>query len=231
MSRLYGVQIDENRWKIEEIDNKNYHTYKLIDKEKEEIYFIRNIIGIEQVASDEFLIYDRYNWDEFRIARYKAEKSSLHRLFEKKFSNFEFITDDRILFNYWDRSARYRISGIYSIKDNDYVKEAKWLNGLAVEVYNNEENNNDIVLYVEDSIISNELGDPKILFTVNPNSLEPNSICYSELRDSFIKVSSKEDIGVIKSADAKYIRIIEDYIFYNEKEQLKNAKNKILSRN
>ena len=55
MSRLYEAKVDEKRWKIIETDNENYHTYKLIDKEKEEIYFLRHIIGVEQITEDEFL--------------------------------------------------------------------------------------------------------------------------------------------------------------------------------
>lgn len=38
----------------------------------------------------------------------------------------------------------------------------------------------------------------KLLFTVDPNTLQPNSDCYSQLRDSYIKVSSKEDIESIR---------------------------------
>mgnify|MGYP003571575913 CR=1 FL=1 len=59
MCRLYEVKVDEKRWKIVEIDNEIYHTYKIIDKEKEEIYFFKHIIGVEQVNEDEFLFYNR----------------------------------------------------------------------------------------------------------------------------------------------------------------------------
>ena len=34
MGRLYEAKVDAKRWKIVEIDNENYHSYKLIDKEK-----------------------------------------------------------------------------------------------------------------------------------------------------------------------------------------------------
>ena len=94
MSRLYETKINEKRWKIVEIDNENYHSYKLIDKEKEEIYFLNHIIGVEQVADDEFLVYRRANYDEFEIVRYKLQQSKFIKVFEKKFSQFEFISDD-----------------------------------------------------------------------------------------------------------------------------------------
>lgn len=230
MSRLYEVKVDEKRWKIVEIDNENYHTYKLIDKEQEEIYFLRHIIGVEQVTEDEFLVFDRYNMDEFRIARYKAENSKLNKLFEGKFSHFHFITDDRILFVYWANSGGYRSSGIYSIKDNVYVEDGKWLNGTAIEVFNYDDNPDEVGLYIEEEIISCKLGNPKLLFTVDPNTLQPNSDCYSELKDSFIKINSKEDIKNIKLEEQKSIRIIEEQMYQQEREQLQKAKEKILVR-
>lgn len=229
MSRLHDVKVDEKRWKIVEIDNKNYHSYRLIDKEREEIYFLNHIIGLEQVADDEFLIFDRANWDRFRIARYKAENSRLSKLFEGFFSNFYFITDDRILFTYWDNAGSYRIGGIYSIKDNGYVEDdGKWLDSASIEVFNYEDNPDKIGLYVEEEIYSRKLGNPKLLFTVSPSDLEPNSDCYSELRGSFIKVNSKKDIQDIKSEEQEYIRVIEDYMHQYEQEKRQKAKAKLL---
>lgn len=230
MSRLYEAKVDEKRWKIIEIDNENYHTYKLIDNEQKEIYFLRQIIGVEQVTEDEFLVYSRYDLNEFRIARYKAENSRLNQIFEVKFSRFHFITDDRILFVHWDNSSKYRSSGIYSIKDNGYVEDGKWLNGTPIEVFNYDDNPAEVGLYIEEEITSYKLGNPKLLFTVDPNTLQPNSDCYSELEDSFIEINGKEDIKNIKLEEQKSIRIIEDKMCQQEREQLQKAKEKILVR-
>lgn len=225
MSRLHEAKVDEKRWIIIETDNKSYHTYKLVDKEKDDIYFFRNIIGLEQVGEDEFLVFDRYNWDEFRISRYKAENSKLYKLFEGKFNRFHFITDDKILFMYYDNSGSYHCCGIYSIKNNDYVEDGKWLKGKVIGDY-------DLIdgsLYVEEEIVSYKLGHPKLLFTVDPNELQPNSDCYSELRDSFRKVNSKEDIEKLIIEEKNYIRIIEGYMYQQEDEQIQRAKEKILA--
>ena len=54
MSRLYETKINEKRWKIVEIDNENYHSYKLIDKEKEEIYFLNISLSHTLIAIYEF---------------------------------------------------------------------------------------------------------------------------------------------------------------------------------
>ena len=40
MNRLHSAKVlDKNIWKVVEVDNEYYHTYKLINKEKEDIYF------------------------------------------------------------------------------------------------------------------------------------------------------------------------------------------------
>lgn len=228
MSRLYEVKVDKKRWKIVETDNENYHTYKLIEKEKEEIYFLRHIIGVEQVTDDEFLVYRRVNYDDFEIARYKLQNSTINQLFAKKFSQFYFISDDRIMFTYWGNTGPYRCGGIYSIKDNKILEEAKWLDGAAIDLYKDDENPDEIKLYVEEALPSYKLGNPKLLFTVDPETLQPNSDCYSQLRDSFIKTNSKEDIENIKSEEQKNIRIIEEQMYQQEREQLQKAKEKVL---
>ncbi|MEE3342735.1 MAG: hypothetical protein VZS44_01435 [Bacilli bacterium] len=230
MSRLYETKADEKRWKIVEIDKENYNSYKLIDKENEEIYFLNHIIGFEQVTDDEFLVFRRANYDDFEIVRYKLQKSKFIKLFSERFSQFYFISDDRIMFTYWGNTGRYRCGGIYSIKDNSMLKEANWLEGTIIDIYKDDENPDEIKLYVEKEIYSYRLNNQKLIFTVDPNTLLPNSDCYSQLRDSFIKVSSKEDIDKIESEEQKNIKIIEEQMYQKEKEQLQKAKQKVLGR-
>ena len=228
MGRLYGTKVDEKRWKIVEIDSNDYHSYKLIDKDNEEIYFLNHIIGIEQVTDDEFLIYRRANYNYFEIVRYKLQKSELMQLFSKRFSQFYFVSDDRIMFTCWGSVGPYRCTGIYSIKDNVMLEEAKWLDDTIIDVYENDENPKKITLYVEDTLSSYILGNYKLLFTVDPKTLQPNSDCYSQLRDDFIKVSSKEDIENIKSEEQKRIMVIEEQLNRQKHNQIKKAKEKLL---
>ena len=228
MNRLYDARIDEKRWKIDLTDNEYYNSYKLIDKEKEEIYFFNRIIGLEQVAEDEFLVYRRANYDDFEIVRYKLQNSKFYQLFSKKFSQFHFISDDRILFTYWGNKGPYRCGGIYSIKENKILEESKWLNGVAIGIFESDSNQNEIKIYVEEEFSSYKLRNPKLLFTVDPNTLQPNSDCYSQLSDSYIKVSSKEDIESIRVEEQKNLKIIEEQMYQKEREQLEKAKTKIL---
>ena len=232
MSRLYDAKVDEKRWKVVKIDNgeDNYDSYKLVNKKNEEIYYFRYIIGLEQVSENEFLVFRRANYDDFEISRYKLQESKFIKTFSKKFSRFYFISDDRIMFTYWGNTGPYRCGGIYSIKDNSMLEEANWLKGTAIDIHKDEENPKKIKLYVEKEIYSYNLRNQKLIFTVDPNTLQPNSDCYSQLRDSFIRASSKEDIDKIDSEEQKYIKIIEEQMNQKEREQLKKAKELILVR-
>ena len=232
MNRLYDAKVDEKRWIVVKIDNgeNNYDSYKLVDKKNEEIYFLNHIIGFEQVTDDEFLVYRRADYNDFEIVRYKLQKSEFMKLFAQKFSRFYFISDDRIMFTYWGNTGPYRCGGVYSIKDNSMLEEANWLKGTAIDIYKDDENPKEIRLYIEKEIYSYRLNNQKLIFTVDPNTLLPNSDCYSQLRDSFIKVSSKEDIDKIESEEQKNIKIIEEQMYQKEKEQLQKAKEKVLVR-
>lgn len=223
MSRLYDVKIDEDRWNITEIDNSNYHSYKLVDKEKEEVYFLRYIIGLEQVSDEEFLIYKRYNRDLLEIRRCILQNSETITIFHKQFSHFHFISDDRILFTHTGRDTRSRCSDIYSIKDNAMVEEAEWIKGAIIDVY-------DDAILAELENNSYRVGTNKLIFTIDPDTLEPNSKCYSSLRDSFIDVETKEDVLNIKHEDSRYTDIITNYMFKQEQKTINNAKEKILKR-
>lgn len=228
MNRLYDARVDEKRWKIDLTDNEYYKSYKLIDKEKEEIYFLNHIIGLEQVAEDEFLVYKRANYDDFELARYKLQNSKFYQLYSKKFSQFHFISDDRILFTYRVNNGPYRCNGIYSIKENKILEESKWLNGVLIGIFESDSSQNEIKLYVEEELPSYKLHNPKLLFTVDPNTLQPNSDCYSQLSNSYIKASSKEDIEIIRVEEQKNLKIIEQQMYQKEREQLEKAKTKIL---
>lgn len=229
MSRLYEAKVDNDKWKLVEINNDCYHSYRLIDKETKEKYTFRNVIGLEQVSENEFLVYKRVDRYDFEIKRYKLQNSESIILFKEVFDKFDFISEDRILFRYTDRGANYRCKGIYSINDNDFVEDGKWLDGDKIDVINDKEND-DIKLFVQIEIASYHLGDQELMFTVDPDTLEPSSPCYSLLRDSFINVETKEDILRIEKEDSKYTNIIGDFIFEQNDKCKKMAKEKLLKK-
>ena len=186
MSRLYGTKYDSERWKVDLVDDTNYKTYKIVDKENLEIYHFNNIIGFEQVTNDEFLVYRRANHDCFEIKRLILAHSELDEIYRARFSQFEFISDDRIMFTYWGKFGPYKISGIYSISQNKELEEGKWLETFGVNI-----DENGIV--VEDRIYDSELGDNKLIFSIDPETLEPNSECYSSFRNSYVKIKRRRE--------------------------------------
>jgi len=227
MSRLYGAKADSKRWEVVKLDDNYYNSYKLKDMEKKEVYRLNHVIGFEQVADDEFLIYRDNN--DFEIVRYKLEKSRFIELFSAKFDQFHFITDDRILFTSWGKTGPYHWQGVYSIRDNQVLKDSFWLWNYPVEVYKDKENPSEVKLYIEEEFSSRKLGKQKLIFTVDPNTLEPNSDCYSQLRDSFIKVSSSQDVYNVECEEHEYIGIIQDQLEYQERKEFEKAKEKVLT--
>ena len=230
MSRLYNIKLNETKWDVTELDNKNYHSYKLKDKTTGDLYFFNYIIGAEEIKPNEFLIYDRTSRDNFRIRRVLAVNSILKRKFEKEFSRFDFITNDRILFSYYDNTGRYRSSGVYSIDSNDYVKEADWLNYLPVEVFKLKKNPGKKEIFVEDEINSHVFDYPKLMYTVDPYTLEPNSYLFDEHRNVTIPVNSKEDIIKYKEEETKYLYELEEEKRNEKSNNLKQAKARILNK-
>ncbi len=220
MSRLYGIKVDENRWDVKELDNSNYHTYKLFDKLTNNVYFFDHIIGAEEVKPGEFLVFDRYCYDDFRIRRVLAENSKLKVLFQKEFSRFEFITKDRILFTYYDKKGNYRFSGVYSIENNDLLDDGIWLDGLSVEVFKCKKKPDDKELFIEDEIISLPFNNPKLIYTVDPYTLQPNSDLYSKINNTMIPVNTKEDI-------INYKMELKKSIYELEKQALDERNNKL----
>ena len=232
MSRLYGAKVDEKRWKVVKIDNgeDNYDSYKLVDKKNEKIYIFRYIIGLEQVSENEFLIFKRANYDDFEIDRYRLHDSKKDEIYSKKFSQFHYVSDDRILFTYWGNTGPYRFESLYSVKENKEIDEANWLMGCPIEVYKEEETQN-IKLYVEEEIPFNRSSNSKVLFSLDPNTLQPNSFCYSQLRDIFIKVNNKEEINEVINDDRNTIQMIEELLYKKGTEKIKNAKKYLLTNN
>ena len=228
MLRLYDAVYDEERWKVELINAKNYKTYKIIDKENLEIYYFNNIIGFEQVADDEFLVYKRANYNNFAIIRYRLENSEKQKIiYNKEFSQFQFITDDRILFTHYGNDGNYYFQGVYSIDKNKEVAEANWLEHKGIEFLDNDTNN----ILVTKEIYFGDLGKNELLFVVDGNTLEPVSDCYSTLRNNYIKINSKEDYKILEKEEKTYAQLISYYNFNEYMNNMKEAKKRILEKN
>ena len=226
MSRLYGIKVNEDRWGFREKKNKDndYHSYELYDKLLDKTYLLNNIIGVEEVSSSEFLVYDKISEDDFRIRRLLADNSRFKVLFEKKFNKFDFITQNRVLFSYYDYKDKYLFSGIYSIKDNRILTEGNWLLGLPVETFKRKNKPEEKEIFVEDEISSLRFNNPKLVYSVDPNTLEPNSFVYSEIKNTSVPVETKEDIINYKNEEKKYVEFLEKSMESERKKKIDGAK-------
>ena len=227
MSRLYGEKLINDRWKYKVLSDYNYI---FRDKNNEFNYYkLYDVIGFEQVADDEFLVFDRVNYDDFRLTRYKFENNTKKVLFEEKIYGFEELNDNDLLLMYTTNSATKHVKGIYSIKENKYKNENNWLSMSQIYEYftkdedeDEEEKNKKILLskYVDKH---NE-----IIFTIDKETLKPNNLCYSTLRDSYINVSNEEDIEKLVNEDKLYSWNISQKFRALENKSIKEAKQKLM---
>lgn len=225
MSRLYGEKLINDRWEYRVLYD---YTYIFNDKkDKFNYYKLYNVIGFEQVADDEFLVFDRVNLDDFRLTRYRFENSILEILFQEKIYGFEELNDNDLLLIYTTNSATKHVKGIYSIKENKYKDENSWLSMAQIYEYftkdeDEEENNKKILLskYVDNH--------NDIIFTIDKETLKPNNLCYSTLRDSYINVSNKDDIQKLVNEDQLYSLNIRQKFRALENKTIKEAKQKLM---
>ena len=223
MSRLFGAEYDEKQWKVELISDDNYRTYKLIDKKEMETYYFHNIIGFEQIKSNEFLVLERAGSSINKIVRYRLYESELYNIFEQQFNSFEFINEDRIAFAFWDNRSAYRLVGIYSISENKEIEDANWLRGMGFSTP-------DDKIIMEDKMYDSILGDNKIVFSINPDTLEIDSDVYSSFRDGYTKINSKDEYKEFRSQEQKYMNYVSNYYFNQKNDAIENATKRILKK-
>ena len=227
MGKYFAI-VNENQWKVDITEFDDCISCKLVDKKTGDEYFFGGIKSLKQVADNEFVIIERI-FDcrprEYTFARYVLHNQLETQKFYHTSDNLYWLNDDKILCEHWNEGRHF--SGIYSVKSNRMLKKAEWLKGMAVSSYKNEATG-EAKLYVEKELLSDLLGSQKIMFTVNPDTLKPDSVCYSQLRNSYIKVKSHKDIIKIISEEKNYINIIEKYMIKTDEELCQKAKDKIL---
>ena len=227
MLKLYGININEEAWDIEKVDNDDYletEVYQLYDKKTGDKYTFNNVYGINEVGDHDFLI---YTFCPKKVMRVKLDNSRKKTIFEYNCESEDCVvlTDDRIMLTYTDRSAKTRGEDIYSISENKMIEDFDWLRGKALTVYKDE--NNREIMYVEDTPSSNS-HDYFLSFAVDPNTLEPISSCYSYLRDQFIRIDNKNDYFELVNEERKYISIVESIRMQDKIDSKKKAKEKII---
>lgn len=228
-SRLYDISYNEKQWSIRGSRDTGY---KLVNKKTFDSCSISgDIIGIEQISDDEFLVYRRVMHDEWQIVRIKFDVS-IHRVFElyrKEFRHFNFLTEDIIIF---DKDAHVLGATLYSISKNEeydtlnhilssepdcrLIKDRR----ITLLYEDPEEDEYPTALYVEYQFNSYPLNICAYLQVVlDVNTFKPIRPVYSTLRDKYFDLSDESiTLGQIAKEDSYYANKIGNFLsaFYSK---------------
>ena len=202
MSRLHEIQYNENQWHITSSRNSGYH---IVNQNNHSSFSLGgDIIGIEQILDDTFLVFRRILRDRWQISRIRVINGVLIIEYRKDFEHFYFITHDTILF---DSSAAY------SIEKNCELSEFDWLKYKKIDVLVSDTDEEKTVLFVEHQISYEIHAGEYVQVLVDSTTFMPISKAYSTLRDQFIDLSDTFTFDDLVKEDTRYANRINDYLF------------------
>lgn len=229
MSRLYSISYNEEQWNIRGSRNTGY---TIVNKTTFDSHRISgDVIGIEQVTDDEFLVYRRIMRDEWQIFRFKTDviNHKMHILYHKEFRHFNFLTEDIIIF---DKDSYVLGATLYSISKNvEYdilnhilssepdcrlIKDRQ----ITLLYENPKKDEYPTALYLEYQFNSYPLNICAYLQVVlDVNTFKTIRPVYSTLRDKYFDLSDESiTLGQIAKEDSYYADIIGDFLsdFYSK---------------
>lgn len=223
--RLYGISYNENQWSVKGSRDSGY---TIVNKITFESYSISgDVIGIEQLTDDTFLVHRRTMRDEWQILRLKLQGSQIVE-YKHTFNHFEFLTDDIIIFDYQDSShgaELYCISKNTEENDLNHLISGNTDRHDASYVYHRDitllyENNDDeypIYLHVNYRLNHTFHCKEHLQLILDANSLKPVTPVYSTLRDKYFTLSDSFTLKDLVEEETSYLWIIDDFLesFYN----------------
>lgn len=241
MSRLYDICYNKEQWNIRGSRDTGYSIVHKKTFYSCPIY--GDIIGIEQVSDDEFLVYRRVMRDEWQIVRLKLDVSNfkVDELYRKNFRNFRFLTKDIIIF---DRDARSLGATLYSISNNEEYDtlnhilssepDCRLIKDRKIELlYENPDSDEyPTALYIEYNFSQYSLDICAYLqVLLDVNTFKPIRPVYSTLRDKYFYINDTVTLGQIAKEDSHYAEIIVDFLrdFYSNdnRKDLKELNNTV----
>lgn len=218
--RLNNIDVNEDEWIIKGNRDKGY---KLVNKKDDFIYSISgDIAGIKQLDYNTFLVFDTISVGDMRqIYKVKLDNGEKKREFSQDFRKYVFLSNDKILFD--NRS-------VYSISKNEEVKEFDWLKYKYIEVHEDENNNQNTVLYVEQRL-SCFPQDEYIQFLVDTEKFKPiKQLAYSTLRGKIINLTDDFKLEDLIAEDNYYANIVSKNMFKLYLDSKKDGRSKILTK-
>lgn len=228
MSRLYDISYNEDQWSIRGSRGTGYTIVNKITFHVCEI--AGDVIGIEQMFDDEFLVYRRIMRDTWQILRIKINVSNgkISILYRKEFRQFDFLTEDIIIF---DKDSHVLGATLYSIsKNTEYdtlnhilssESDCRLTDDRSIELLykNPEQDEYPTSLYIEYKFRSYPLNICAYLQVVlDVNTFKPICPVYSTLRDKYLYIDDTITLEQIAKEDSYYASKISSYLsaFYSK---------------
>jgi hypothetical protein len=137
MSKIEGINIDENKFIVRDLDegkNLSIKRIALTDKQTNNIMYLIDVVSINQVGENDFLIVRKTD-SGYRITRNKLENFVLNVIYEKKANQYLFISDEEIMFITHIIDNNDLIIDIYSIKENKDISSIRLIPGKYDKEY------------------------------------------------------------------------------------------------
>lgn len=195
MSRLYGITYNKEQWSCKGYRNLGY---TFVNKKTFDSYSVGgDIIGIEQIDDNSFLVYRRIMRDRWQISRVVFKSGHSSFVFSEEFKNFYFLSKDTILFD-----SRC----VYSISKNCIVPEFEWLKYKDLEVITDEEKNLTYLLVKQKISFSDNA---YVQVFVDSKTFKPVTSASSGLRNNHhITLSDNFTFNDLVKEDERYASII-----------------------
>ena len=219
MYKLYDIVYDENVWNIKGDSDNGYIISK---NESLESHRLKgNIIGINQVTNNSYLIYYKVMRDKWKVIRLKLVKGGKIIEYVHRFRDFDFISDDLILFdrNYVQSTTLYSISKNSEIPDINFLisksetlYDCKFCKSREIKlVYDSE--NSEFPTYLQvDYELKSFYCKEFIQILIDLTTLSPLPLTYSTLRNKYISLNNTFTLKNLFEEHEKELKVIEDYL-------------------
>lgn len=189
---------------------------------------------IEQISDNEFYLINYLASGNKELFREQISKEGAKTLYKKVYENCYELSDDLMLFEIRHlRSSIFPTKevkdySVYSLKENNELESFNWLSS-GYDVTPTKTDEGKIVLHITKELVSDQ-GNDYVQFLVDSQNFEPISNVHSTLRDSYIDVSTKEDVQKIVKEDTINKTIVDSKLSSMSEQSKEQAAGELFSR-